>query len=192
MKEQNNFFATKTLRHQVTQKNTWRTLGVLCFSGKTFYKYFIITAFGFIPFYGMAQVQITFKDTAKVTPAPVAIVAPLPPAPDSNIKVYEPVIVQNTEDKVYQYQRYMHGTSPGFRVQIDFGQERNAVNKTKADFSTKYPSMTSYITYKQPYFRVSVGDFRTKLEAVCFLNKVKTDYPAAFIVADKIVPPPLQ
>ena len=139
---------------------------------------------------GIAQVQPAIKDTSK--PAAIAIIAPVPPAPDTNIRVYEPALIQNTEDKLYQYQRYSHGTSPGFRVQINFGQEKNVMNKTQSDFSGKYPGITSYITYKQPYFRVSVGDFRSKLEAIYFLNRVRRDYPAAFVVADKIVPPPLQ
>jgi SPOR domain len=134
-----------------------------------------------------AMAQVTVKDTAK--PAPIMVAAPAPP--DTNIRVFAPALVQNMDDKLYQYQRYNHGTSPGFRVQINFGQERNAVNKTQSDFSSKYPGTTSYITYKQPYFRISVGDFRTKLEAVHFLNRVRKDYPAAFVVADKIVPPPL-
>lgn len=113
------------------------------------------------------------------------------PSSDTNVRVYAPASVTNTDQKIYDYQRYSHGTSPGFRVQIDFGQERSAVNKTQSDFSGKFPGVSSYITYKQPYFRISVGDFRTKLEAVAFLNKVRKNYRGAFVVADKIVPPPL-
>ncbi len=130
------------------------------------------------------------KDTSKT--APVIVIAPTPPAPDSNIRVDAPSVVRNTIQKVYDYQRYSHGASPGFRVQIDFSQDRNAVNKTKNDFSGKYPGMSSYVSYKQPYFRVSVGDFRNRLEAVRFLNTVKKDYPAAFLVTDRISLPPLQ
>jgi hypothetical protein len=156
-------------------------------------KYIAITFLGIIPLGVIAQVQSppAVKDTSK--PAPVAFIAPaiVPYFSDTNIRVYAPAPVKNIEQKVYDFQRYSHGTSPGFRVQIDFGQERNALNKTRSDFSGKYPNVPTYVTYKQPYFRVSAGDFRTRLDAVRFLKTVKKDYPASFVVADRITPPPL-
>jgi hypothetical protein len=163
-------------------------------------RYSVIIFFCCVPFFGNAQVQpqatdtakyiLAAKDTAKF--APVVIAPPLtPPALDTNIHLYEAPVVKNTVQKLYDYQRYSHGASPGFRVQIDFSQDRNSVNNTKSTFTIRYPGVTSYVTYKQPYFRVSVGDFRTKLEAVSFLKMVKKNYPAAFVVADKIIPPPL-
>jgi hypothetical protein len=143
----------------------------------------------------MAQV----KDSAKpVLPkdtsmhAPMVMMVPPKPYPDTSLRIYSPYIVRGTEDKINQYQRYNHGTSPGYRVQIDFGQEKNAVDKTQSDFSGKYPGVTTYVTYKQPYFRLSVGDFRSRLQAIAFLDKVRKDYKAAFIVSERIVPPPVQ
>jgi len=151
--------------------------------------YSFILAFGAIPLSGIAQLETPNKDTIK--PAPVAIIATVPPAPDTSIHLILQPVVKNAIQKVYDYQRYTHGASPGFRVQINFGQERNAITETKSEFSDKYPTVPAYITYKQPYFRLSVGDCRTRLQAVRLLNSLKKDYPAAFIVADKIVPPPI-
>ncbi len=132
--------------------------------------------------------HIVARDTSK----PIIVIAPVPPAPDSGIHVYAPALVRNTIQKVYDYQRYSHCSSPGYRVQIDFSQERSSVSNTKSNFTLKYPGMSSYLTYKQPYFRVSVGDFRDRLSAERFLHTVKKDYPAAFVVADKITLPPIQ
>lgn len=145
----------------------------------------------FASFAAMAQVTPPPlpKDTAK--PAPVATAPPPVPFPDTNIRIVEQPAVRNTVQKLNDYQRYSHGTSPGYRVQIDFGQERTAVNKTKSDFLAKYPNIPVYIAYKQPYFKVSVGDCRKRLDAARLLNTLKKDYPAAFIVAERIVPPPL-
>ncbi len=149
-----------------------------------------------IPFCGIAQVKSDtgkfaimpgIKDTAKPL-----VIAPLVPFPDTTIHVYEQQVVRNTVQKIYTYQSYSHGASPGFRVQIDFSQERNAVNNTKANFNAKYPGIPCYITYKQPYFRVSAGDCRKRLDAVRLHNTLKRDYPASFIVADRIASPPLQ
>jgi hypothetical protein len=144
----------------------------------------------------MAAIKDTSKHIAGVKdslrPAPIIVIAPTPPAPDSNIKVDAPETVRSIVQKLYDYQRYTHCTSPGYRVQIDFSQDRSAANNTKSNFSGKYPGMSSYITYKQPYFRVSVGDFRGRLEAFRFLSTVKKDYPGAFIVSEKITLPPIQ
>jgi len=170
-------------------------------------KFITIVILGLTPLLGIAQVK---SDTAKpvsglhqvvapsgikdTTKPAVALAPPTPsvPFPDTNIHVYEQPVVKNTVQKIYDYQRYSHCASPGFRVQIDFGQERNTVNSVKSNFSGKYPSIPCYITYKQPYFRVSIGDCRKRLDAVRLLNEVKKDYPAAFIVADRIESPPLQ
>jgi len=123
-------------------------------------------------------------DSTKPAPLPVYI-------PDTNIRVSSTNQIQNTLQKVEQYQQLSHGTFPGFRVQIHFGQNRNDASQAKTDFGLKCPGYSSYLTYQQPYFKVCVGDFRTKLEAVRALNYIKKNYPGAFVVRDKINPPPL-
>jgi len=176
-----------------------------------FKRYILICFVAAISFSGFAQVSPVTSDTAKHVVSlpedtskhglvvrdttkiiPVVIIPPTPPAPDSNIHVDAPSVVRNTVQKVYDYQRYLHGASPGFRVQIDFSQDRNAANNTRSNFTLKYPGMSSYVSYKQPYFRVSVGDFRKRLEAERFLNTVKRDYPGSFLVNERITLPPIQ
>jgi hypothetical protein len=49
-----------------------------------------------------------------------------------------------------------------------------------------YPEVSAYLTFKAPYYRVRVGDFRTKLEAEGFLFQLATNYPNAFTVPDRI------
>ncbi len=142
----------------------------------------------------IAQVNDTTKmvHTDTSVHAPMVVIAPIQPMPDTGIHIYAPAAVQNTENKIYQYQRYNRGTSPGYRVQINFSQEKNAIDKMQSEFAGRYPNVPAYITYKQPYFRISVGDFRNRLQAVDFLEKIRKDYPGAFVVIDKIMPPPIQ
>ncbi|HXP52904.1 MAG TPA: SPOR domain-containing protein [Bacteroidia bacterium] len=118
-------------------------------------------------------------------------IKPLPSSTDTNVRVIANSSVTGTIQKVQQYEQMSHGTSPGFRIQVHFGSDRNGANSAKTDFMLKYPGYSTYLTYQQPYFKVCVGDFRTKLEAVDVLSKVKKDYPGAFVVRDKINPPPL-
>lgn len=110
---------------------------------------------------------------------------------DTAIRIYDNSEIRSTVQKRTEYARLSHGTFQGYRIQINFGQDRNEANKIRGDFSQKYPGIPTYMSYQQPYFKVNVGDFRTKLEAVKNLNIVKKTYPGAFIIKDKINSPPL-
>jgi hypothetical protein len=77
-------------------------------------------------------------------------------------------------------------TIPGYRVQIYFGTVRQRATELKNDFNTLHPEVASYLTYKQPNFKVRVGDFRTRLEAQKFLRNIQGQYSTSFIVTDDI------
>jgi hypothetical protein len=42
------------------------------------------------------------------------------------------------------------------------------------------------MTYQQPNFKIRVGDFKTRLEALKFLKEVQGLYSTAFIVKDDV------
>jgi hypothetical protein len=77
-------------------------------------------------------------------------------------------------------------TFPGWRVQIFFGSGRTApdqANDTKTKFLQKYaPKYDAYIVYEQPYFRVLVGDFRTRAEALRFKELLTKAFPNSWVV----------
>jgi hypothetical protein len=78
----------------------------------------------------------------------------------------------------------------GYRVQIFFesgSNSKNAAANIKTGFETVFPEIKSYLSYKEPYYRVRVGDFRTLVEAVGFQKKIAVEYPNSFPVKDKIV-----
>lgn len=84
---------------------------------------------------------------------------------------------------------------PGFRVQIYFTSGNNSkanANRVRTEFLTKYPRAKAYVLYQEPFYKVRVGDFRTRLEAQGFLNMVSMDFPASYIVSDEIQYPDLK
>lgn len=83
------------------------------------------------------------------------------------------------------------GKIKGYRVQIHFGAERNKAMQVKSKFLARYQDMRAYDPFDAPYFKIRVGDFRTKLEAYKFLKEVQADFPGSFIVADDIELPAL-
>jgi hypothetical protein len=82
-------------------------------------------------------------------------------------------------------------TIEGFRIQLFSGNERNNANNIKTKFLRLYREQKAYITYQQPYFKIRVGDFRTKLEAKIFYNKIKVEFEECIIISDKINLPKL-
>ena len=85
------------------------------------------------------------------------------------------------------------GKIKGWRVQIHFGSESAKAKEVKAKFLQKYDAedIPAYLCYAQPYFKIRVGDFRTRLEAFKFLKEVSEDFPGSFIVEDTIELPKL-
>lgn len=78
---------------------------------------------------------------------------------------------------------------PGYRIQIFFDSGNNSKKgamNIKASFITKYPEVEAYIIFQEPYYKVRVGDFRSRMEAEGFLEKIIDDYPNSYRVNDKI------
>jgi hypothetical protein len=75
----------------------------------------------------------------------------------------------------------------GFRISIFFqsgNHSRSSAMATQNAFSERFPSMKSYVIFEEPYFRVNVGNFRTRLEAAAALDELKAAYPQAFVIRD--------
>ncbi len=82
----------------------------------------------------------------------------------------------------------------GYRIQICFESGNNSKNRAmwyKDDFDTRYSGVSSYIVFEEPYYKVRVGDFRTRLEAEAFLQRIHRRYTNAFVTSDKIKFPKL-
>ncbi|HQS04650.1 MAG TPA: SPOR domain-containing protein [Daejeonella sp.] len=78
-------------------------------------------------------------------------------------------------------------TLSGFRVQIFSGLDRQIAYSELAKFKARYPAISTYISYTQPNYRLSVGDFRTRLEAEKLMNELKKYYTSMFIFSEMII-----
>lgn len=77
----------------------------------------------------------------------------------------------------------------GYRVRIFFDNKqsaRGASEEALARFVGMYHDVRAYRSYVNPYFKVTVGDFRTKSEAMELLQRIKGAFPSAFIVKENI------
>lgn len=85
-------------------------------------------------------------------------------------------------------------TRTGYRVQVfDDNNPRTARREAEArhnQIKTQFPSMKAYLTFNSPYWRVKVGDFRTRAEAEAAMAELRHAFPSMSaymrIVRDKI------
>lgn len=81
---------------------------------------------------------------------------------------------------------------PGYRIQIYVGSKRDKANEIKSSFNNSFPDIPAYIAYQQPNFKVRVGDFKSRIDALNILDQIKANYEVAFVVKDEIKLPVLK
>lgn len=102
-----------------------------------------------------------------------------------NVTIHQDTAIENLSQQYQQYNRKKE-FADGYRIQILYTNVRDEAYKSKSAMYVQFPELPPYVEYEQPYFKLRVGDFKTRLEATYFLQQVITLYPGAFIVKDKI------
>ena len=77
----------------------------------------------------------------------------------------------------------------GYRIRVYFDNGQNVRNRSEAiarSISGTYPGIGVYRTFESPNFKVTVGDFRTKDEALKVYHSLKASYPTAIILRETI------
>ena len=77
------------------------------------------------------------------------------------------------------------GGIDGYRVQIYQGNKDEAY-QIKSRFLSFYPNQSAYVTFQTPDFKVRIGDFRTRSEAIKLKYEIKNKFSNPFIVEDII------
>ena len=106
---------------------------------------------------------------------------------DTQVNVFQSQEILNSMDSHLTYNEKK--TMTGYRIRIFFDNKQTARNEseaTMARFLKTYHGIPAYRTYANPYFKVSVGDFRTKSEAMEFLDEIKHNFPGAFVTKETI------
>ena len=78
-------------------------------------------------------------------------------------------------------------TMPGFRIQIVNSTDRNNALSAKTRVYQLYPELKAYLQYQSPYYRLKVGNFKTRQEAGEYLKSLTRDFSNnIFILRDTI------
>ena len=78
---------------------------------------------------------------------------------------------------------------PGYRIRIyaesGIGAKEEQ-QRVRARFLSLFPDSDAYYRYDEPYFKVYVGDCRTRSEALKLYDRVVRSFPSAILVEDYI------
>ncbi len=114
------------------------------------------------------------------SPTPPAAARPAPPArptapvPTNQVNAQ---VEQRLRDQAFTNQNVKYAS--GFRVRAYLGLERDQVMSIRRQIISRYPNETDYITFKQPVYRLYIGDYINKLDAARGLARVRQFVPRA-------------
>lgn len=78
-------------------------------------------------------------------------------------------------------------TAPGYRIQVINSNDRNKVFAVKAKIYQLYPELKPYLMYQPPFYKLKVGNFKTKEEAEEYRQELSSQFPTGlYIVRDVI------
>ena len=89
---------------------------------------------------------------------------------------------------VHKYENILKAKNgvEGWRVQLMFKAKQEEIKQLKIDFIKLYPEIPAYLEYDAPYYRVRVGNCKTKLEAIKIKHQISKNFPGAYPVPEII------
>ena len=71
------------------------------------------------------------------------------------------------------------GGVDGWRLQIKFTSKREDILPYQVKFTNLYPEIPAQITFDSPYYKLTVGNFKTKNEALKMKHMISKNFPGA-------------
>ncbi|GGE97288.1 sporulation protein [Hymenobacter cavernae] len=135
-----------------------------------------------LPVENLSKYRPSFN-AAKAEIAPPAVAAkPRPVTPTNQVNAQ---IEQRLRDQAYTNQNVKY--AQGYRILAYVGLERNQAMAVRRAIIGQYPEETDYITFKQPIYRLWVGDYLTRLEAEQAMQRIRPLAPKAELQPAQVV-----
>jgi len=71
------------------------------------------------------------------------------------------------------------GGVEGWRIQVTFKAKREDILPLQIEFSKLYPEIPAQIIFDSPYYKLTVGNFRTRNEAIKIKHQINKVFPGA-------------
>ncbi len=105
-----------------------------------------------------------------------------------NIHIKEEALITQMMDRFSQMNRSVT-TIDGWRVQILATPDRQQLESARQVFQYKYPNINVDWVHANPWYKLYVGAFANKLDAMRLQYLLKRDYPNAYLLKDNTVRP---
>jgi hypothetical protein len=138
-----------------------------------------------VPAEDLTKYRPVFPPPAAPTAAAPAVAPKTATALASSAKAAAPVptshvnapMEQRLRDQAFTNQNVKY--TSGYRIKAYSGFERDQAMNVRRQIIARYPEETDYLTFKQPVYRLYVGDYTTKLDAARGLLRVRQFVPKA-------------
>jgi hypothetical protein len=105
------------------------------------------------------------------------------------LNIYQDPGIDSLIGRYILYNQRLNGLD-GYRIQIYNSSNKNAreeSGKIRAEFMSKFPDIFSKLTFDRPsYYKIRVGNYRTRIEGTKYLLMIRKVFPDAILVPDII------
>jgi hypothetical protein len=105
------------------------------------------------------------------------------------LNIYQEPGIDSLIGRYILYNLRLNGLD-GFRIQIYNSSNKNAreeSGKIRAEFMSKFPDTFSKLIFDRPsYYKIRVGNYRTRIEGTKYLLMIRRVFPDAILVPDII------
>ena len=67
----------------------------------------------------------------------------------------------------------------GWRLQLKFTSKREEILAYQAKFTSLHPEIPAQITFESPYYKLTIGNFKTKNQSLKIKNEISKNFPGA-------------
>lgn len=128
------------------------------------------------------------QDTTRTAPVDTTL------AGRSILSVLGPGITLNQSTTVRQsLENYVSDNAErkinGYRVRVFYDNAPTARARSESivkQLKQQFPGVEVYLSFESPNYKVAIGDFRSKDEALAIYNALKYSFPTAYIIKESI------
>jgi hypothetical protein len=73
-------------------------------------------------------------------------------------------------------------TASGYRILVTNTNDRNKAMDVKSKLMRDFPEHKTYLIYQSPYFKIQIGNFRSRSDAEALRKQITVIYPTGVII----------
>ncbi|RCR68495.1 SPOR domain-containing protein [Larkinella punicea] len=141
--------------------------------------------------YDLSATRPRYSTAVPATAKPSPSTPPARPAPETRrtLPMAEPLHINKKLDAMLDTISVKNRSiryAQGYRIQVYVGDQRTEVDRVKRFTYQNFPELNPYTTYRQPTYRLKVGDFMRRLDAERYLAQLRQQFSSATLLPDRI------